>query len=332
MPYINTLEITPEYAKFVLEPLEKGYVQTIGNALRRVLLSSIPGIAVKAVKIENIDHEFSAIPGLKEDATEVLLNIKDLAIKIDPDLTHIEDIVLKINVKGPGQITGADVICPESVEIVNPESYIATISEPHQTFNMEIYIGKGTGYVLPERHEEFKGVIGILPIGTQYTPIKKVNYIVEQTRVETRTDFERLVLEVWTNGSVTPNDALTQGSQILDKYFRMFFEIGRMDQSLVAEDIPVEDPLIANVPELKIDELQFSQRTYNCLRRSAITNLRQLAQVTENDLVGIRGFGKKSLNEVRDKLEEYGIQLKRLEGYRTPLDLMDDDEDDLDLE
>lgn len=310
MPHIQTLELVPEYGKFVFEPLEKGYGHTIGNALRRVMLSSIPGVAVTAIKIDGAAHEFSALSGVKEDVTQLILNLKDLAIAASPEVSFTsEAVILTLQVKGSGRVTGADIVCPEGLFIVNPECYLATISDESASLNIEFFIERGIGYLLPDKHEHHKGIIGILPVGTQFTPIRRVNYIVEQTRIGMQTDFDRLILEVWTNGTVAPNDAITQSSQILDKYFKMFFDLGRMDNSLSAEE-EEEDILFAHIPDNRIEELNFSQRTFNCLRRANINNLRALAQVTENDLNTIRGFGRKSLNEVRDKLAEYGVELK----------------------
>lgn len=326
MPHIQTLELEHDYAKFVLEPLERGYGQTIGNALRRVLLSSIAGAAVNAVRIEKVFHEFAAIPGLKEDTTEFLLNLKDIAIAVDPDMELPEEIILKIDVTGPGRVTGADIVCPDGVEIVNPEMYLATISEKGATLTAELYASIGTGYVLPEKQEKYKGMIGILTMGSQYTPVKKVNYTVEATRVGQRIDYERLVLEVWTNGALPPNDAVTQAAQILDRYFRMFFDLGRPSMEDVFIDTSDAAEELTNVPDIKIEELDLSQRTFNCLRRAGILNLRQLALVTEADLNGIRGFGKKSLTEVRDKLEEHGIELKPSKGGYISIDSLEDDD------
>lgn len=327
MPQIQTLDLQNDYAKLVLEPLERGYGQTIGNALRRVLLSSIAGAAVNAVRIDKVFHEFAEIPGCKEDTTEFLLNLKDMAIAVDPDMPMPEEIILKVEAKGPGRVTGADVICPDGIEIVNPEAYLLTISEKGAKFNCEMFVGWGSGYVMPDKQEKYKGMIGIITTGSQYTPVNKVNYIVEQTRVGQRTDYERLILEVWTNGAIPPNDAVTQAAQILDKYFRMFFDLGRPAfEEVIETESEVEDEL-KDVPDLKIEELDFSQRTFNCLRRAGILNLRQLAGVTEADLNGIRGFGKKSLNEVRDKLAEHGIDLKPSKGGFMSMDVLDDEDD-----
>jgi DNA-directed RNA polymerase subunit alpha len=325
MPQIQTLELTEDYGKIVLEPLERGYGTTIGNALRRVLLSSIQGAAIMGVRIDKVFHEFQALPGCKEDSTEFLLNLARLAIKVSPDAIPAEELTLKIEARGPGRVTGADVICPPGVEIVNLDCNLATLNSQHDTLNCELYVGWGAGYVLPERQEKYKGVIGILAAGSQFTPVRKVNFLVDQTRVGMRTDYERLILEVWTNGAVSPNDAVTQAAHILDKFFRMFFELGDAGvEPMEAFEVEIA-PELAHVPDIKIEELDFSQRTFNCLRRAGILNLRQLAGVNEGDLIGIRGFGKKSLSEVREKLEEHGIELKAAKGGFA-YDLPDDDD------
>lgn len=327
MPHIQTLDSTNTSAKFVLEPLERGYGQTIGNALRRVLLSSIQGAAVTAIKVDKVFHEFAPIPGVKEDTTELLLNLRNLAVRWDFEGVAPDEAVLRLEVKGPGRVTGSDVQCPDGLEVMNPDCYIATISDPKATLSAELYIGWGSGYVLPDKHEKYKGIIGIIPTGSQFTPVTKVNYTVEATRVGQRTDYERLILDVHTNGAVPPNDAVTQAAHILDKYFKMFFELGRAGVDAGFEGDEALAPELANIPEVKVEEMDFSQRTFNCLRRAGIMNLRQLAVVNEADLTSIRGFGKKSLVEVRDKLQEYGIELKAAKGGYISLDLLDDDDD-----
>lgn len=328
MPHISTLDLNLDYGKFVLEPLERGYGQTIGNALRRVLLSSIQGAAICAVKIDKVFHEFAPIPGVKEDTTQLLLNLKDVAIRIDgEDGPPAEDKVLKIDVKGPGRVTGADIVCPEGVEVVNPDVYIATISEKGANLTMEMYVGWGVGYTLPDKQERFKGMIGIIPTGAQFTPVRKVNYTVEATRVGMRTDFERLVLDVWTNGAISPNDAVSQAAHILDKYFRLFFDLGNAGFESADLEPDEVSPELSNIPDMRIEELDFSQRTFNCLRRAGLLTLRALATATEADLTSIRGFGKKSLFEVRDKLLEHGIELKAPKGGIRAIDLLDDDDD-----
>jgi DNA-directed RNA polymerase subunit alpha len=328
MPHITTLELEITTGKFILEPLERGYGQTIGNALRRVLLSSIQGAAISALRIDKVFHEFAPIPGVREDTTQLILNIKDLAIRIDTELgVPLEDKTLRIDVSGPGRVTGSDVTCPEGVQIMNPDLYIATISEKGAKLSVELYIGWGTGYTLPEKQDKYKGMIGVIPIGAQYTPVRKVNYTVEATRVGMRTDYERLVLDVTTSGAVTPNDAVSQAAHILDRYFKMFFDLGQA--GFEADVMPEEEisPELASIPDMRIEELDFSQRTFNCLRRAGLLTLRALATATESDLTSIRGFGKKSLLEVRDKLAEHGIELKPPKGGYRAVDLLEEEED-----
>ena len=319
MPAISTLQLSNDYGKFVLEPLERGYGQTIGNAIRRVLLSSIQGAAVCAIRIDKVFHEFAPIPGVKEDTTQLILNLKDVAVKVTSE-EPIDEVVLKIEATGPGKVTGADIVCPEGVEIVNPEVYIATISDPKATLTMELFVNWGVGYTLPDKQDRYKGVIGLLPVGAQFTPIRKVNYLVEATRVGTRTDYERLVIEIESNGAIAPGDGGTrsEGFDLGAAGFQA--EIGTEEQST--------DEILKNVPDVKIEELDFSQRTFNCLRRAGILNLRALALVSEADLTAIRGFGKKSLLEVRDKLQEHGLELKPSKGGYRSIDLLDDDDDD----
>ena len=327
MPQITTLDLSTEYGKFILEPLERGYGQTIGNALRRVLLSSIQGAAIAAIRIDKVFHEFAPIPGVKEDTTQLLLNLKDVAVACTSG-EPFDETTLTLDVKGPGRVTGSDIVCPEGFTIVNPDVYIATISDS-SSLTMELKVGWGAGYVLPVNQEKYRGIIGLIPTGSQFTPVKKVNYTVEQTRVGMRTDYERLVLDIHTNGTVRPNDALSQAAHVLDKFFRMFFDLGESGFVSMDEDEGGSDEeLLRNVPDLRIEELDFSQRTFNCLRRAGILNLKALAVASESDLTAIRGFGRKSLTEVRDKLAEHGLELKPPKGgYRTSLDSLDDEDD-----
>ena len=328
MPALTTLDLQADYGKFVLEPLERGVGHTLGNALRRTLLSSIGGAAVAAIKVDKVTHEFSPIVGVKEDVTQLILNLKDLSFRTTSEAVALEQ-PLKIEVKGPGRVTGADIDCPEGIAVVNPEVYIATISDPDAILSIELYLGWGTGYLLPEKQEKYRGVIGLLPMGSQFTPVKKVNYTVEATRVGNRTDYERLVLDVYTNGAIAPNDAVSQASNQLVRFFRMFHDLGDPSFDLGVDiDIDEEDESLKNVPELRIEELDFSQRTFNCLRRAGILTLRSLAGTSESDLTAIRGFGKKSLVEVREKLQEHGLEMKPPKsGYRA-VDLDDEDDDD----
>jgi DNA-directed RNA polymerase subunit alpha len=297
-----------------------------------VLLSSIQGAAIAAIRIDKVFHEFAPIPGVKEDTTQLILNLKDVAVQVESE-EPIDEVVLRIDAKGPGRVTGADIVCPEGVTIINPEVYIATISDSNSALSMEMFVNWGTGYTMPDRQERYRGIIGLIPVGSQFTPVKKVNYLVQATRVGTRTDYERLVLEIETNGTIAPNDALSQSAHILDKYFRLFFDLGAAGfQAEIGTEEQSTDEILKNVPDVKIEELDFSQRTFNCLRRAGILNLRALALASEADLTAIRGFGKKSLVEVRDKLEENGLELKPSKGgFRSSIDLMDDDDEDDDF-
>jgi DNA-directed RNA polymerase subunit alpha len=331
---IQTLESTETYGKFVVTPLERGYGQTLGNALRRVLLSSIPGMAIKAVRVERVLHEFAPIPGVKEDMNELLLNLRELAIRLNADQPPAEDMELVIDVQGPGRVTGEDVQTPRSLEIVNPDCYLCTISDPVR-FYAELYVGWGSGYALPETHTQYKGTIGLIPTGSQYTPVRKVNYLVEATRVGQRTDFERLTLEVVTNGAVSPAVAVGQAAQILTKYLRMFFDlaVGGVKLSLeLDEEVPIE---LENVPDIRIEEMDFTQRTLNSLKRADVFTLRDLLRRTKADLKEIRGLGQKSLNEVEAKLKEMGYELRqgKLKDLPERLEVGDFEEgDESDLE
>src|ERR1043165_1089669 len=227
IPRIETLEENGTYGKFVVEPLERGYGVTLGNSLRRVLLSSIEGAAVTYVKIDKVLHEFSTIPGVKEDTTELLLNLKDLYVKVELNGAGLkpDPITIRINKHGEGRIAGADVECPADVQVVNPECYIATISDEDATLNMEMTVELGKGYVLPDKQEHrATQPIGVIPVGSAFTPVRKVNYTVEATRVGFKTDYERLVLEITTNGTIKPSQAMSQAAAILNRFFRQFVE------------------------------------------------------------------------------------------------------------
>jgi DNA-directed RNA polymerase subunit alpha len=293
-----------------------------------VLLSSIPGAAITAIRVDKVLHEFAAIPGIKEDMSELLLNLRDVAIRVNSDRPPEDDLELTIDVKGKGRITGADIQAPPEIQIINPEAYICTISDSKASLYAELYVSWGSGYVLPDRQERFKGMIGMIPMGSQFTPVKKVNYTVEQTRVGQRTDFERLTLEVWTTGAVSPNVAVTQASHIIDKYIRMFFDLGAGGMDLALSDGDEERPDLSGVPDIRIEEMDFGQRTFNCLRRVNLTSLRDIVLQSEADLYGIRGFGKKSLQEVKDKLAERGLALKPGKAGQRITEFDDEDEEE----
>ncbi len=320
LPRMETLEETPTFGKFVVEPLERGYGVTLGNSLRRVMLSAIEGAAITSVKIEGVLHEFSEIPGLKEDTTELLLNLKNLNLRIEPGPSgKLEPHTVRIDRKGAGRITGADVDCPAGVEVVNPECYIATIADDNASLTMEMVVEVGKGYVLPDK-QEHRTVqpIGVIPVGSAFTPVRKVNYTVEPRRVGIKTDFERLVLDVTTNGTMRPSVAISQAAGILDRFFRHFMEFAGSPEAAAVEDL-------AQIPGLpggqaadeRIEEMEFSVRTFNCLKKANILTIGELVQAAEGELMQIKNFGIKSLNEVRAKLAQRGLAL-RGEGVADP--------------
>ena len=316
VPRIDTLVQDETYGKFVMEPLERGFGVTLGNALRRVLLSSIPGAAITSVKIEGVLHEFSTIPGVKEDTTELILNLKGLYVKVHRDgAAKPEPKTIWIDVKGAGEVTGADVRTPADVEVVNPEMHIATISDESTGLSMEMTVEVGKGYVLPEEQERAKPTIGVIPVGAAFTPVTKANFVVEPTRVGHRTDYERMVLEVWTNGTMSPSDAINEAARILDRLIRQFaeFPYGHAIEGLEEEEAYGRE-LEVRPPDARIEELDFSVRTYNCLKKDNILTMGELVQKTEQDLMNIRNFGKKSLTEVKEKLAQLGLSLKSTAG------------------
>jgi len=312
-PRIETLEHSPAYGKFVVEPLERGYGVTLGNALRRVLLSSLPGAAITSIRIDGVLHEFATIPGLREDTTELILNLKDLAIKVSGN-GHITDEseeprVLRIDKRGEGDVTGADIDTPEDIEIVNPEIHIATLSDENAALSMEMTVEVNKGYVLPDKHERYRQQIGVIPVGSAFTPVRKVNFTLEATRVGHRSDYERLIMEIWTNGTIEPGDALSSAAQILDSYIRLFFNVSSKKIHIPLDDRSLPASQEQKAPDARIEELDFSVRTYNCLKKANVQTIADLVQTTEEDLMNIRNFGRKSLLEVRDKLAQFGLTL-----------------------
>jgi DNA-directed RNA polymerase subunit alpha len=309
-PRIETLEHSQTFGKFVVEPLERGYGVTLGSALRRVMLSSLPGAAITAIKIDGVLHEFATIPGLREDTTELILNLKDLAIKVHGNGTaEAEPRVLRIDKRGEGEVTGADVEHPEDVEIVNPEVHIATLADENAALSMEMTVEVNKGYILPERHERHRQQIGVIPVGSAFNPVRRVNFVLEATRVGTRSDYERLIMEIWTNGTILPGDALSTASRILDEYVRLFFELSTTPSVPALDGGREPGQAEAKAFDARIEELDFSVRTYNCLKKANIQTIQDLVQTTEEDLMNIRNFGRKSLLEVRDKLAQFGLAL-----------------------
>ena len=319
VPRIETLEQSDTFGKFVVEPLEPGYGVTLGNSLRRVLLSSIIGAAVTSVRIEGVQHEFQTIPGLKEDATELFLNLKELAVKIHDD-TEVDDEltsgahVIRVDARGAGRITGADVICPPDVEVVNPECYLATISDETASLYIEMRVERGRGYVMPDKSTKSSDIIGEIPVPAAYGPVRKVNYTVDPTRVGNRNDYERLTLELTTNGTIGPSAALSQAAQMLSEYFQRFMDhksgVPRTFIAATSGGGAGQGTL-----DTRIEELDFSVRTYNCLKKANVLTVGELSLMSEVDLMNIRNFGKKSLTEVKEKLSTMALSLKDSEGY-----------------
>ncbi len=304
-PKIECVELSDDntYGKFVVEPLERGYGITLGNSLRRILLSSLPGAAVTSVKIDGVLHEFSTIPGVVEDVTDIILNLKGLCIKMHTD----EERTLRIESEGAGEVTAKDIISDADVEILNPDLKIATISEGRLT--MEIAVAKGRGYVSAEKNKKEDHVIGVIPVDSAFSPVRRVNYTIEDTRVGQITDYDKLTLEVWTNGSIRPDEATSLSAKILSEYLRQFIGLTETinDVEIMVEKEEEEKDKIL---EMTIEELDLSVRSYNCLKRAGINTVEELTQRTEEDMIKVRNLGKKSLEEVIQKLHELGLSLK----------------------
>ncbi|MBQ1216087.1 MAG: DNA-directed RNA polymerase subunit alpha [Firmicutes bacterium] len=292
------------YGKFIVEPLERGYGTTLGNSLRRILLSSLPGAAVTSVKIDGILHEFSTIPGVKEDVTEIILNLKKLAVRLNNESTKR----VIINAVGPKEVTAADIIADSDLEIFNPELHIATLEE-NATLVMEINIARGRGYVPADQNKTENMPMAVIPIDSIYTPVRKVNFTVENTRVGQVTDYDRLILEIWTDGSIAPDEGVSIGAKIMQEHLKLFIDL---TDSMDSVEIMVEkeEDQKEKALEMTIEELELSVRSFNCLKRAAINTVEELTQKTEDDMMKVRNLGKKSLDEVKHKLEELGLGLK----------------------
>jgi DNA-directed RNA polymerase subunit alpha len=304
-PRIKCVEASNDYTfgKFVIEPLERGYGITLGNSLRRVLLSSIPGVAVNSIKSNTALHEFSTIPGVVEDVTEIILNIKELSLKMYSDGPK----TVYIDVDREGPVTAGDIKADSDVEILNPDLHIATLNGDSKLY-IEMTIDKGRGYVSAEKNKYPGQQIGILPVDSIYTPVKKVNYTVENTRVGQNTEFDKLTLEVWTNGSIKPDEAISLGARIMSEHLNLFIDLSDQARSAVIL-VEKEESKKENVLEMTIEELDLSVRSYNCLKRAAINTVEDLTNKTEDDMMKVRNLGRKSLEEVLQKLEALGLQL-----------------------
>jgi len=304
-PRIECFETPGEehHGKYVIEPLERGYGQTLGNSLRRILLSSLPGTAVKSVKIAGVQHEFSTIPGVKEDVTEIILNVKRIVAKLYSD----REKTLYLKATGPYVVTAGDIKEDGEVEIKNPETVIATLSE-NATLSMELTLDHGRGYVPADRNKLQTPIIGVIPIDSIYTPVLKVNYTVENTRVANMTDFDKLTIEVWTDKTITARDALGMGARILSDHFALFTDLSETagTRSILTEKAePGRDKQL----EMTIEELDLSVRSFNCLKRANINTVEDLISKTEEEMIKVRNLGRKSLEEVINKLSMMGLSL-----------------------
>lgn len=296
------------YGKFVVEPLERGYGTTLGNSIRRMLLSSLPGAAATSVKIDGILHEFSTIPGVKEDVSEIILNIKQIAAKLHCDTPK----VVYIDAAGECEITAGDIKIDSDIEIFNPELHIATLNKDAKLY-MEITFCKGRGYVSSERNKQLtQNIIGVIPVDSIYTPVHRVNYVVENTRVGQITDYDKLTLEVWTDGSIKPDEAVSLAAKIVNDHLMLFIELS--DDAKNAEImVEKEEGKKEKVLEMTIEELDLSVRSYNCLKRAGINNVEDLTNKTEDDMMKVRNLGRKSLEEVVGKLHALGLQFAHRE-------------------
>ncbi|MDE7389757.1 MAG: DNA-directed RNA polymerase subunit alpha [Lachnospiraceae bacterium] len=308
-PRIDTEELSPDgrHGKFVVEPLERGFGNTLGNSLRRVLLSSLEGVAVKSIKIDGVLHEFSTIPGVKEDVTQIVLNMKGLTAKLHSN----SEKTVEINAVGPCVVTAASIMCDSEVEILNPEMHIATLGEGAKLF-MEITLDKGRGYVPGERNKQLadENVIGLLPIDSIYTPVLKVNYIVENTRVGQITDYDKLTLDVWTNGVVNAQEAVSLAAKVLTEHLNLFVDLsdkGCNTEIMVEKDDKGKEKVL----EMTIEELDLSVRSFNCLKRAGINTVEDLTNKSEEDMMKVRNLGRKSLEEVIFKLQSLGFNLRK---------------------
>lgn len=306
-PRIEIIEVSEDntYGKFVVEPLERGYGTTLGNGLRRVLLSSLPGAAISSIKIQGVLHELSTIPGVLEDVPEIILNIKGIAAKLYSE----EPVTLRLEIEGPQEITAGDIITGPDVEILNKDHYIATINEDGKLY-MELEMITGRGYNVAERNKREGQPVGVIPVDSSFTPVKKVNFLVENTRVGQITDYDKLTLEVWTNGTMKPDEATSLGAKVLTEHLNLF--IGLTDH---VNDVEImvekEEDKKEKVLEMTVEELDLSVRSYNCLKRAGINTVDELTQKTEEDMMKVRNLGKKSLEEVQRKLSELELALRK---------------------
>ena len=312
-PKIEIAEISEDkkYGKFVVEPLERGYGTTLGNSLRRIMLSSLQGAAVSQVKIDGVLHEFSSIPGVKEDVTEIIMNIKSLAIKNNSDSEEAK--VAYIDFEGEGVVTAADIQCDPDIEILNPEVVIAHLNGGADSkLYMELTITKGRGYVSSDKNKNEELPIGVIAVDSIYTPVERVNLKVENTRVGQITDYDKLTLDVYTNGTLAPDEAVSLAAKVLSEHLSLFIDLSENAKSAEIM-VETESDEKEKVLEMNIDELELSVRSYNCLKRAGINTVEELCNRTSDDMMKVRNLGRKSLEEVLAKLKELGLELNQSE-------------------
>ncbi|MFR2534756.1 MAG: DNA-directed RNA polymerase subunit alpha [Clostridia bacterium] len=308
-PNIKCLEIDNEnnYAKFVCEPLERGYGVTIGNSLRRILLSSLPGAAITSVKIEGVVHEFSTIPNVVEDVPEIIVNLKRVRLKLHEN----EEKMIRIDFKGEGEVKAGDIITDSSVEVLNPDLHIATLAEGGH-LQMEMTVEMGRGYNSAEKNKKDSQPIGVLPIDSIYTPVKKVNYAVENTRVGQNIDFDKLTIELWTDGSLAPYEALSLAAKVMTGHLELFIDLSETAKNTQVM-IEKEEDKKEKVLEMSIEDLELSVRSFNCLKRAGISTVEDITNKTEPEMMKVRNLGKKSLDEVTYKLHSLGLDFAKEE-------------------
>ena len=308
-PKIEIAEISEDnrYGKFICEPLERGYGTTFGNSLRRMLLSSLEGAAITSIRIDGVLHEFSTIPGVRDDVTNIVLNLKQLCLKMAGN----EPKVIRIDVEGEKEVTAADIICDADIEILNPDLHIATVNETGK-LKIEMTVERGRGYVPAEKNKKPDDTIGVIPIDSIFSPVQRVNYTVKDTRVGNVTDYDKLILEVWTDGSLRPEEAVSKAAGILVMHLKLFQNMDGLPDEVEEEEASFpeeEEDDSSKVLEMTIEDLDLYVRSFNCLKRATINKVADLADKTEEDMMKVRNLGRKSLEEVKKKLEELGLAL-----------------------
>lgn len=311
-PNIEVVEISEDkkYGKFVVEPLERGYGITLGNSLRRIMLSSLPGAAVTHIKIDGVQHEFSSIPGVKEDVTEIIMNIKSLAIRNHSDSNEVKTAI--IDVTGEGVVKASDIQFDADIELMNPDVVIATLSGKDAKLYMELTINKGRGYISADKNKHDDLPIGVLSIDSIYTPVERVNMTVENTRVGQVTDYDKLTLDVYTNGTLVPDEAVSLAAKVLSEHLSLFIDLSESAKSAEVM-VEKEDAESEKILEMSIDELELSVRSYNCLKRAGINTVQELINKTPEDMMKVRNLGRKSLEEVQSKIKELGLEFSNSE-------------------